>query len=132
MHPAPWVPLIISEAKVIDLDGEEVTLRFRLAPTPDPEWEELFEKAVSHHVPGPGRPVFTFTSPAIIAGIVTCKIAEHDISGARLQMRELVDETNRHFAAILHERAALAAYQLERARQRRRAIAEAQRLLDQT
>ncbi len=132
MHRAPWVPLIISEAKVIDLDGDDVTLRFRLAPTPDPEWEELFEKAVSHHAPTPGRPVFTFTAPAIIAGIVTCKVAEHEISGARLSMRELVDETNRHFAAILHERAALAAYQLERARQRRRAIAEAQRLLDQT
>ncbi len=130
MQTAPWVPLIISEAKVIDIDGDQVTLRFRLAPTPDPEWEELFEKAASHLVPHPGRPEFTFTSPAIIAGIVTCRIPERDIPGARLQMRELVDETNRHFAAILHERAALAAYQLERARQRRRAIAEAQRLLD--
>ena len=132
MQRSAWIPLIISEAKVIDLDGGDVTLRFRLAPMPDPEWEEVFEKAVSHHSPSPGRPSFTFTSPAIIAGIVTCKVAESEMAGARLSMRELVDETNRHFAAILHERAALAAYQLERARQRRRAIAEAQRLLDQT
>ncbi|HTX01114.1 MAG TPA: hypothetical protein VMD59_20185 [Acidimicrobiales bacterium] len=122
--------MAIREAKVIDLEADEVTLRFRLAPVPDPDWERLFEQAADREARLPGRTAVGFASPAVIAGIVTCKVAAPLVPAARLKMVELVEAVNGQFASLVEQRASRVAFRAEQARLRRHALAAAQQLLD--
>jgi len=124
-----WVPVTLIGHKVVDVDGDLVSLEFTLDLPDDKAWYQCFAQAK-----GPerqGSHTFTSTNPQFeTAELLSWRVELDDIPEAVTYLVERVSEANRDFTMLL-ERKEQIRRQLEEAAQRRQdAIAEAQRILD--
>ncbi len=129
--PIAWVHLTLRERRVIDVDGDVVSLEFKLDLPDDKTWYQCFAQAT-----GPSRQgslLFTDTNPTFMGPeVLAWKIELNDIPEAATYLAARVKEANDIFSKLL-ERKEMIRRQLEEAAMRRaQAIEQAQRLLDQS
>jgi hypothetical protein len=129
ISPTAWVRLELTGRRVVDVDGDVVSLEFTLDLPDDKAWYQCFAQTT-----GPARTgskLFTDTNPTFqSAEVLAWTIELNDIPQAARYLAIRVNEANDLFCQLL-ERKEMIRRQLEEAALRRtEAIASAQRLLD--
>jgi hypothetical protein len=124
-----WVPVSLIGRRVVDVDGELVTLEFTLDLPDDKAWYQCF--AQSRGPERSGSHTFVSTTPQFVtAELLSWKVELGDIPDAVRYLVERVEEANRDFVALLERKEQIRRQLEEAARRRQEAIANAQRILD--
>lgn len=131
ISPIAWVRVSIRERKVVDVDGEVVTLEFTLDLPDDKAWYQCFAQSTGPH--RTGSSLFVDTNPHFLsAEVLAWKIELSDIPQAAVYLASRVEEANDLFSELLERKEQIRRQLEEAARRRTEAIESAQRLLDES
>ncbi|HUY07118.1 MAG TPA: hypothetical protein VMU99_07660 [Acidimicrobiales bacterium] len=129
ISPTAWVRVTLRQRKVVDVDGDVVSLEFTLDLPDDKAWYQCFAQTS-----GPernGSALFVDTNPHFLsAEVLAWKIELEDIPKAALYLADRIDRSNALFVELLERKEQIRRQLEEAARRRTDAIEHAQRLLD--
>ena len=129
ISPTAWVRVTLRDRKVVDVDGDVVSLEFSLDLPEDKAWYQCFAQTG-----GPertGSELFVETNPHFLsAEVLAWKIELSDIPQAATYLARRVEQANDLFCELLERKEQIRRQLEEAARRRAEAIEAAQRLLD--
>lgn len=126
-----WVHVALRDRKVVDVDGEVVSLEFTLDLPDDKAWYQCF--AQTSGPPREGSALFVETNPHFLsAEVLAWKIELRDIPNAATYLADRIDRSNALFGELLERKEQIRRQLEEAARRRTDAIEQAQHLLDES
>jgi len=129
ISPTAWVRVSLRERKVVDVDGDVVSLEFALDLPDDKAWYQCFAQTS-----GPerdGSALFVDTNPHFLsAEVLAWKIELEDIPKAAIYLADRIEQSNDLFGELLERKSQIRRQLEDAARKRTEAIEHAQRLLD--
>ena len=127
--PTAWVRVSLRQRKVVDVDGDVVSLEFTLDLPDDKAWYQCFAQTS-----GPerhGSALFVDTNPHFLsAEVLAWKIELDDIPNAALYLADRIERSNELFGELLERKEQIRRQLEDAARRRAEAIEQAQCLLD--
>lgn len=127
--PKAWVHVSLRDRKVVDVDGDVVSLEFALDLPDDKAWYQCFAQTS-----GPerhGSALFVDTNPHFLsAEVLAWKIELEDIPKAAVYLADRIERANALFGELLERKEQIRRQLEDAARKRTEAIEHAQRLLD--
>jgi hypothetical protein len=124
-----WVRVTLRDRKVVDVDGEIVSLEFSLDLPEDKAWYQCFAQTS-----GPdrtGSELFVDTNPHFLsAEVLAWKIELSDIPQVAIYLADRVNLANDLFCELLERKEQIRRQLEDAARRRTEAIEHAQRVLD--
>lgn len=129
ISPTAWVHVTLRERKVVDVDGDVVSLEFVLDLPDDKAWYQCFAQTS-----GPereGSDLFVDTNPHFLsAEVLAWKIELSDIPNAAIYLADRITRANELFSELLERKEQIRRQLEDAARRRTEAIEQAQLLLD--
>lgn len=127
--PIAWVRVSLRQRRVVDVDGNAVSLEFTLELPDDKAWYQCFAQTS-----GPernGSALFVDTNPHFLsAEVLAWKIELEDIPKAAIYLADRIERSNDLFGELLERKEQIRRQLEDAARRRTEAIEHAQRLLD--